>query len=176
VVLSESLCYISIVYGQDEVYDRFKLIHQQMSGNFTPTIGHLRWRNNNPISSIHPPHHTTCLLSHGCSHTRATQIFDRMSDHISSERSPLLVKPNERTPRFFSPLRRVLLLAFASATSFAFTQTSLIYAFRVMTCDDYFTLHNSMIGSGKDRCSIPIVESKTAKAIAVMSTMTTFCC
>jgi hypothetical protein len=149
-----------------------------MSGNFTPNLSVISDVATITQFRLSPTHDSTGLLSHGYSHTRAAQIFDRMNDRMSSERSPLLVKPIERTPGFFSPLRRVLLLAFASATSFAFTQTSLIYAFRVMTCDDYFALHDSTLGSrsGKDRCSIPIVESKTAKAIAVMSTMTTFCC
>jgi hypothetical protein len=51
-----------------------------------------------------------------------------------------------------------------------------------MSCDDYFqTLfvggdRLDVNGHGRDRCSIPVIESRTAKAIAVMSTMTTFCC
>lgn len=93
-------------------------------------------------------------------------------------------------------LRRVLFVALVSATSFAFTQTSLIYAFRVMTCDEYYARHDlgglGPVSSGhehgsgvelgmememiRDRCSIPSVESSTAKAIALMSTNTTFCC
>jgi hypothetical protein len=111
-----------------------------------------------------------------------------------SERSPLLPSPDGGKRTIFSPIRRVMFVALVSATSFAFTQTSLIYAFRVMTCDEYFESRiggerstnmdmdmDSSLGLGysvmlKDRCSIPIVESRTAQAIAVMSTMTTFCC
>lgn len=104
------------------------------------------------------------------------------------ERTPLLkVKHDDKPARrtIFSPLRRVMFTALISAASFAFTQTSLIYAFRVMTCDDYFSTRlggRDMGGLGemrllaKDRCSIPVVESRTAQAIAIMSTMTTFCC
>jgi hypothetical protein len=98
-----------------------------------------------------------------------------MSDPVSSEISPLLVNPDDTPSGIFSPLRRVLLLAFVCAISIAFTQTSLIYAFRVMTCDDYFDAQSPVNGQG-DRCSIPIIESSTAKAIAAMSTMTSFCC
>jgi hypothetical protein len=112
----------------------------------------------------------------------------------NSERDALLPK-EDHVPKtaFFSPIRRVLFVALVSAASFAFTQTSLIYAFRVMTCDDHydhpphfhpysqFTEAGSDIGyglvnGGKDRCSIPVIEGRTARAIAIMSTMTTFCC
>jgi hypothetical protein len=112
----------------------------------------------------------------------------------NSERDALLPK-EDHVPKtaFFSPIRRVLFVALVSAASFAFTQTSLIYAFRVMTCDDYYQhpphshhlLHSpeagsdighGLVGGGKDRCSIPVIEGRTARAIAIMSTMTTFCC
>jgi hypothetical protein len=111
-----------------------------------------------------------------------------------SERDVLLPKA-EHIPKtaYFSPIRRVLFVALVSAASFAFTQTSLIYAFRVMTCDDYYDhsphyrspeSHNAIehevgggiMSGGKDRCSIPVIEGRTARAIAIMSTMTTFCC
>lgn len=93
---------------------------------------------------------------------------------------------------FFSPIRRVLFVALVSAASFAFTQTSLIYAFRVMTCDDYYNhdldhllSYPHSAGNGVesgfeegngDRCSIPAIEGRTARSIAIMSTMTTSCC
>ena len=111
-----------------------------------------------------------------------------------SETDVLLPK-EDHIPKtaFFSPIRRVLFVALVSAASFAFTQTSLIYAFRVMTCDDYYQhpphshhlSHSSdagpdigyeLVDGGKDRCSIPVIEGRTARAIAIMSTMTTFCC
>jgi hypothetical protein len=105
----------------------------------------------------------------------------------NDERTPLIKTFDDSKPgrTILSPIRRVLFTALISAASFAFTQTSLIYAFRVMTCDDYFersTGHQDRGDTGdislmsKDRCSIPVVESRTAQAIAIMSTMTTFCC
>jgi len=114
-----------------------------------------------------------------------------MSRASSSEREPLLAKGiDQASTGFFSPIRRVLFVALVSAASFAFTQTSLIYAFRVMTCEDYYdhlSSHNDnsqqledghymRAGGVKDRCSIPTIEGRTARAIAIMSTMTTFCC
>ena len=100
-----------------------------------------------------------------------------------SERDALLQK-DDIVPKtaFFSPIRRVLFVALVSAASFAFTQTSLIYAFRVMTCDDYYEhpphshpysplSEAESLGHrlGKDRCSIPVIEGRTARAIAIMS-------
>lgn len=105
-----------------------------------------------------------------------------MPNAMSSETTPLIAgkaqDARENPSPRFSPLRRVLFVALVSATSFAFTQTSLIYSFRVMTCDDYYDHHPSPseLGRGGDRCAIPIVEARTARAIALMSTATTFCC
>jgi hypothetical protein len=117
------------------------------------------------------------------------------STHTTMETDSLVTKRSDERPSiaFFSPIRRVLFVALVSAASFAFTQTSLIYAFRVMTCDDYYDhpphphhllhslesgsgLGNGLVDRGKDRCSIPVIEGRTARAIAIMSTMTTFCC
>jgi hypothetical protein len=117
------------------------------------------------------------------------------STHTTMETDSLITERLDERPStaFFSPIRRVLFVALVSAASFAFTQTSLIYAFRVMTCDDYYNhpphshhlSHSSdagpdigygLVDGGKDRCSIPVIEGRTARAIAIMSTMTTFCC
>ncbi|WVQ69175.1 uncharacterized protein L199_007391 [Kwoniella botswanensis] len=72
----------------------------------------------------------------------------------------------------FPPVRRVFFTSLLLSMTFAFTQTSLIYAFRVMTCDEYYKTHE-WDGSHGDRCSIPQVEGKSAREIAIMSTTTT---
>lgn len=153
------------------------------------TFGHLRWRNHDHIlgyllilwSVVISSCISSCILPHRLGTMSETDtLLPKEGDHVSKT-------------AFFSPIRRVLFVALVSAASFAFTQTSLIYAFRVMTCDDYydhpphfhpysqFTEAGSDIGyglvnGGKDRCSIPVIEGRTARAIAIMSTMTTFCC
>jgi hypothetical protein len=159
-------------------HPRYKVTH-------VTTFGHLRWRNRDHILGY--------LLILVCYHIVLYTIHCRVVTMSDSERDPLLPKENDITAKtaFFSPIRRVLFVALVSAASFAFTQTSLIYAFRVMTCDDYYDqpphhlLHPYKAGyvdgaglgnGGKDRCSIPIIEGRTARAIAIMSTMTTFCC
>ncbi|WWC67886.1 uncharacterized protein I206_101804 [Kwoniella pini CBS 10737] len=72
---------------------------------------------------------------------------------------------------FFGPVPRVFFTSTLLSMTFAFTQTTLIYAFRVMTCEEYHKTH-TWNGNGKDKCNIPYVEAKTARQIAIMSTVT----
>ncbi|WWC87011.1 uncharacterized protein L201_001894 [Kwoniella dendrophila CBS 6074] len=73
----------------------------------------------------------------------------------------------------FGPVQRVYFTTLLLAMTFAFTQTSLIYSFRVMTCDEYYKTHKWDGGNEDKKCNIPYIESKTAKEIALMSTTTT---
>ncbi|WVW78540.1 hypothetical protein I302_100495 [Kwoniella bestiolae CBS 10118] len=95
-----------------------------------------------------PPNETTTLLHH-----------DPKSSHTRNRWN------------LFPPVRRVFFTSLLLSMTFAFTQTSLIYAFRVMTCDEYYKTHD-WSGSG-DRCSVPAVEGRSAREIAIMSTTTT---
>lgn len=58
--------------------------------------------------------------------------------------------------------------------TFAFTQTSLIYAFHDMTCDEYYQSHE-WDGVG-DRCGLRTIDARTAKDIATMSSITVGAC
>lgn len=49
---------------------------------------------------------------------------------------------------------------------------SMLYEFRLMTCEQYYTTHDQYIGDG-DRCSINEIEATTAKAISLLGTTTT---
>jgi hypothetical protein len=62
--------------------------------------------------------------------------------------------------------------SFLCAMSFAFTQTPLIYAFRVMTCDEYYKTHS--YGGVGDRCALPRIEADTASSVALVGTSTMF--
>ncbi|KAL7419924.1 hypothetical protein Q5752_005843 [Cryptotrichosporon argae] len=88
-----------------------------------------------------------------------------------SETTPLLFTAGKRS--LFPPLQRVFFTSFLMSMTFAFTQTSLIWNFRTMTCEAYYT-DRSWNGGG-DRCAVHAVESTTARNIAVMSTVTTCC-
>ena len=86
-------------------------------------------------------------------------------------------KQDDKTPEvqhgLFPPLRRVMFTAFLLATTFAFTQTSLIYSFRVMTCDEWYKTH-VWDGQG-DRCDLRTIDARAARNVAIMSSTTTIC-
>lgn len=96
-----------------------------------------------------------------------------------SETTPLVasttdVKQDAPIRAVLSPVRRVYFIASLTSLSFAITQTTLIYAFRVMTCDEYHLTHKWR-GTG-DRCALPAIDAQTARSIALMSSFTVFCC
>ncbi|KAK8847333.1 hypothetical protein IAR55_005190 [Kwoniella newhampshirensis] len=91
-----------------------------------------------------------------------------------TETSPLVSSPDKpQNKGIFPPVRRVLFTSFLLSMTFALTQTSLIYGFRVMTCEEYYKTHEWTGPENADRCSIPRIEADSASAIALMSTMTT---
>ncbi|ORY30984.1 major facilitator superfamily domain-containing protein [Naematelia encephala] len=95
----------------------------------------------------------------------------------SDESTPLLETSSSSPARrsWFPPLARVYFTSFLLSLTFAFTQTSLIYAFRTMTCDAYYATHSVPSLVEGDRCSIGAIEARTANEIAIMSTTTTSC-
>ncbi|KAL7418209.1 hypothetical protein BDY24DRAFT_335414 [Mrakia frigida] len=96
------------------------------------------------------------------------------SPKMASESTPLLDSTNKtKKTAFFSPIRRILLVSLFLSLSFSFTQTPLFYAMKLMTCDAYHQGSEGGLTGGGDRCSLGIVESNTAKNIALMSSITT---
>ncbi|KAJ7110649.1 hypothetical protein C8R44DRAFT_261967 [Mycena epipterygia] len=95
----------------------------------------------------------------------------------ATEGTPLLTKGagNEHVKRkgFFSPYRRVLLATFLLSTTFAFTATPLFYAYRIFNCQEYYDSHPPYEGTG-DACAVTAIDTRTAKDITVMVTLTTF--
>ncbi|KAJ7325779.1 hypothetical protein DFH08DRAFT_1085029 [Mycena albidolilacea] len=97
----------------------------------------------------------------------------------ATEETPLLTKPagieHLRRKGLFSTYRRILLATFLLSTTFAFTATPLIYAYRLFNCQEYYDdpAHPPYEGSG-DACAVPVIESHTARDIAIMITLTTF--
>ncbi|KAK4686960.1 hypothetical protein P7C73_g3162, partial [Tremellales sp. Uapishka_1] len=96
------------------------------------------------------------------------------SDADPTESTALLATDKPRRS-FFPPLRRVFFTSFLLSLTFAETQTSLIYAFRVMTCDEYYKTHAWGGPADADRCALRSIESSTASSIALMSSVTTTC-
>lgn len=57
--------------------------------------------------------------------------------------------------------------------TFGFTQTALVYSFKLMTCEDYYLTHPLPPSPpGGDHCNVPAIDASTAKSVAMMSTMT----
>ncbi|WVQ97987.1 hypothetical protein IAU59_005107 [Kwoniella sp. CBS 9459] len=122
------------------------------------------------------------------SYTEPTSTEIRpVSPSTSSSSSTLNASPDERTALlpsagsksdrqgFFRPVRRVMFTSFLLSMTFAFTQTSLLYAFRVMSCEEYYKTHQWNGDPQADRCAIAPVEGDTARQIALMSALTTGC-
>lgn len=82
--------------------------------------------------------------------------------------------PGSTSTGLFPPIRRVLFTSFLLSMTFAFTQTSLIYAFRTMTCDEWYKTH-PFPGQVGDICATPAIDARTAKSVALMSSVTTTC-
>ncbi|WVF69934.1 hypothetical protein IAT40_004718 [Kwoniella sp. CBS 6097] len=93
------------------------------------------------------------------------------------ERTSLLPSSDSKSERrgFFPPVRRVMFTSFLLSMTFAFTQTSLLYAFRIMSCDEYYKTRQWTGNPQADRCAITPVEGNTARQIALMGATTTTC-
>lgn len=97
------------------------------------------------------------------------------SAQLPTESSPLIDKRSiVARSGWFGPIPRIYFTCILNAVAFAFTQTSLMYVLRMMTCDDYYQGHEYS-GSG-DRCALPRIEGDTARNIAIVSSATSFFC
>ncbi|KAJ7601854.1 hypothetical protein DFH06DRAFT_1260101 [Mycena polygramma] len=94
-----------------------------------------------------------------------------------TESTPLLQGAADGLNRkgLFSPYRRVLFATFLLSTTFWFTSTPLMYAYRIFNCEEYYAdpTHPPYTGTG-DACAITAVETSTAKDISVMVILSTF--
>ncbi|KAL1405594.1 hypothetical protein Q8F55_009233 [Vanrija albida] len=88
----------------------------------------------------------------------------------NGDNAPARARPPWYAPaRLLPPLHRVYIMSFMVALTLSFTQTSLIYSFRTMTCDEYYKTH-VWDGVG-DRCAVKAIEASTAKSITAMGTV-----
>ncbi|RFU34287.1 hypothetical protein B7463_g2079, partial [Scytalidium lignicola] len=89
------------------------------------------------------------------------------------ETTPLLSKKPAAASQYgTSVLYRALLCGFMVSLSFGVTQVPLIYVFRLMTCDAYYTTHPEP-GLGYDRCENHEIEAGTARAVSLLGASTT---
>ncbi|ORY70446.1 uncharacterized protein BCR38DRAFT_471739 [Pseudomassariella vexata] len=75
---------------------------------------------------------------------------------------------------FATPELRLLASGILISMSFSYTQVPIMYAFRQMVCDDFYTHVPAYEGAG-DRCSRNDIDSATALQMTIMG-MSTVCC
>ncbi|KAL1304420.1 hypothetical protein AAFC00_003418 [Neodothiora populina] len=95
---------------------------------------------------------------------------------MAEETTPLLAsndQPEEPTKtKLQGAVWRILLCAFLISLSFSFTQVPILYVFRLMTCEEYYKLHDPSNVKG-DRCNVNAIESSTARSVSLLGSSTT---
>ncbi|KAF2727847.1 MFS general substrate transporter [Polyplosphaeria fusca] len=96
-----------------------------------------------------------------------------------TETTPLLPSPDASSTKKEhrwgkSVLYRALAVAFCVSLTFGITQIPMLYVFRQMTCDAFYTTHPSPQDSAAwDRCQVRRIEADTARAVALLAASTT---
>ncbi|KAH7391593.1 hypothetical protein BKA64DRAFT_678001 [Cadophora sp. MPI-SDFR-AT-0126] len=91
----------------------------------------------------------------------------------ADETTPLIPQtPPEPVKYGKSVLYRALLCGFVVSLSFGVTQVPLLFVFRLMTCQAYYTNHPEP--SHGDRCDNHAIEAGTARAYSLLGASTTF--
>ncbi|KAI0544986.1 hypothetical protein F4679DRAFT_562660 [Xylaria curta] len=75
---------------------------------------------------------------------------------------------------FFSPATLILFGGFIISLSFSYTQTPIIYTFRVMVCEEFYKHAPPYEGDG-DRCARNEIDAGAAVQFAIMGSATVFC-
>lgn len=63
-------------------------------------------------------------------------------------------------------------MGFIMSLSLSFTQVPMLYAFRLMTCEEYYKTH-ALPPPGGDRCAVHEIEAETARQVTLVGTSTT---
>ncbi|TGJ82169.1 hypothetical protein E0Z10_g6617 [Xylaria hypoxylon] len=82
-------------------------------------------------------------------------------------------KTKSKSP-FFSPATLILFGGFIISLSFSYTQTPLLYTFRVMVCEEFYKHAPPYEGTG-DRCARNEIDAGAAAQIAIMGAATILC-
>ncbi|KAI4859554.1 hypothetical protein F4820DRAFT_156997 [Hypoxylon rubiginosum] len=106
-----------------------------------------------------------------------------MAVTAADETSPLLGIENETAPKrakaakvagtIFGPANRILLAGFLMAFTLGITQVPIIYVFRLMECDIFYT-HNPPFDGPGDRCHRREINAGTATQVSVLGMSTSF--
>ncbi|KAF4534420.1 MFS transporter [Lasiodiplodia theobromae] len=95
---------------------------------------------------------------------------------VASETTPLLAREQPQEPAQAKQSKwveaRILLMGFIMSLSLSFTQVPMLYAFRLMTCDEFYKTHE-VPPPGHDRCAVHEIEAETARQVTLVGTSTT---
>ncbi|KAI1879257.1 hypothetical protein JX265_002211 [Neoarthrinium moseri] len=99
----------------------------------------------------------------------------------ADETTPLLGNGFQKEPKsiktlattFFGPANRILLAGFLMAFTLGITQVPIIYVFRVMECDVFYT-HNPPFEGIGDRCNRREINAGTATQVSILGMSTSF--
>ncbi|KAH6692285.1 major facilitator superfamily domain-containing protein [Plectosphaerella plurivora] len=93
----------------------------------------------------------------------------------SPDGRPRSTPPVRPGARLFSPANRILFAGFLVSLTLSLTQVPIIYVFRVMTCDVYYTNHPPFDGPESRRCSRIEIDSATATHVSILGMTTSIC-
>ncbi|KAI1770662.1 major facilitator superfamily domain-containing protein [Hypoxylon cercidicola] len=109
-----------------------------------------------------------------------------MAVTAADETSPLLENDNGTAPKtakparaakvagtVFGPANRILLAGFMMSFTLGITQVPIIYVFRLMECDIFYTHNPPFDGSG-DRCNRREINAGTATQVSILGMSTSF--
>ncbi|KKY15404.1 putative major facilitator superfamily transporter [Diplodia seriata] len=92
---------------------------------------------------------------------------------VESETTPLLpAQAQQEKPKSKWVEARILLMGFIMSLSMSFTQVPMLYAFRLMTCEEFYKTHETP-PPGHDRCAVHEIEAETARQVTLVGTSTT---
>ncbi|KAL4877789.1 hypothetical protein BJY04DRAFT_221755 [Aspergillus karnatakaensis] len=91
---------------------------------------------------------------------------------VTTENTPLLGKLPESGKKrtVFSPASRILIASFLISVALSFTQVPILYAFRLMTCDEFYRNEHTP-GS----CTRNEIDVGTATQVSILGLSTAFC-
>ncbi|KAM0278587.1 hypothetical protein ACHAQH_005061 [Verticillium albo-atrum] len=90
---------------------------------------------------------------------------------LSSNSSLAPEKPSGLGPRLWSPENRILFAGFLVSLTLGLTQVSIIYVFRVMTCEAFYT-HNA---PSPKQCARREIDAATATQVSILGMTTSLC-
>ncbi|ETS86265.1 hypothetical protein PFICI_00093 [Pestalotiopsis fici W106-1] len=78
------------------------------------------------------------------------------------------------TSSYFSAADRVLVAGVLISAALSFTQVPILYAIRIMECEEFFKQHQPFMGQDDNRCSRKEIDASTAAQVSLLGLTTIF--